>query len=115
MTERLVRKMKASELKKSSSVQMLSSFSLTFPTPPSSPYHATLPAVQCSCTSSLSIFLTMSFHTVGGVEGQSEEQVHPGDCKDQKNQGEAQRKKTKVVWACEVKGRKLLRQKSDGV
>ena len=46
---------------------------------------------------------------------QSEEQVHLGDGKDQKNLGEAVRRETKMVWACKEKGRKLLRQNSDGI
>ena len=53
--------------------------------------------------------------TRGDAEGLSEEQVHLGDGKDQKNRGEAERRETKMVWACEEKGRKLLRQKSDGI
>ena len=42
-------------------------------------------------------------------KGQSEEQVHLGDSKDQKNRGEDERRETKVVWACKEKARKLLR------
>ena len=47
--------------------------------------------------------------TGGDAEGQSEEQVLLGDSKDQKNQGEDERRETKVVWTCKEKGRKLLR------
>ena len=43
------------------------------------------------------------------------EQVHLGDGKDQKSRGEVEKRKTKMVWACEEKGRKLLRQNSDGI
>ena len=47
--------------------------------------------------------------TGSDAEGQSEEQVHLGDSRDQKNRGEDERRETKVVWACKEKGRKLLR------
>ena len=49
----------------------------------------------------------------GGVEGQGEERVHLGDGKDQKNWGEAEGRGTEMVRACEEKGRKLHRQKSN--
>ena len=51
---------------------------------------------------------------IGGyIEGQGEEQVHLGDGKDQKNWREAEGRETEMVWTCEEKGRKLLRQKND--
>ena len=49
----------------------------------------------------------------GDIEGQGEEQVHLGDGEDQKNWREAEGRETEMVWTCEEKGRKLLRQKND--
>ena len=59
--------------------------------------------------------LKMMRWALGVMLKDSEEQVHLGDGKDQENRGEAERRETKMVWAFEEKGRKLLRQKSDGI